>query len=243
MADITLYQFPPVPDCESASPFCVKVQRILNYKGLPYRCENLQRPPSRSLSATGKLPVLSYNGKLIPDSSDIARFIESEHPRPVLIPDDAALQARCKLLEDWADEALYWYVVHARWVIDDNRRRTVQAFFASLPSPLRLVVASIIRRKILTALRSQGIGRKTREVIFQELRERLGHIETLVPDHAFIVGENLTLADIAVFAQVDGLLTSLTPETKTEVESRPCLLAWYRRVDDLTRNPKTSPNR
>jgi glutathione S-transferase len=235
MADITLYQFPAVPGCESASPFCVKVRRILNFKRLPYRSENLYRPPSRKLSATGKLPVLRYDGELITDSSDIARFVESKHPTPALLPHDAGLQARCKIFEDWADEALYWYVVYARWGIDENRRRTIGAFFSQMPSVLRIVVAGIIRRQIVASMRAQGIGRKTRETVIQELGEHLDQIETLVTEQPFILGEAFTHADIAVFAQVDGLLTPLTPDTRKEVESRDHLMAWYQRVDELTR--------
>jgi glutathione S-transferase len=235
MADITLYQFPAVPGSESASPFCVKVRRILNFKRLPYRTEDLHRPPSRSLSATGKLPVLCYDGQLITDSSNIARFIESKHPMPALLPHASGLRARCKIVEDWADEALYWYVVYSRWSIDENRRRTVRAFFSRMPAALRLVIAAMIRRQIFAAMRGQGIGRKSRETVFHEFGEHLDQLDTLATEQPFIVGDALTLADIAVFAQLDGLLTPLTPDTREEVESRDHLMAWYRRVDDLTR--------
>ena len=100
---------------------------------------------------------------------------------------------------------------------------------------MRVVVASIIRRQIFAAMRGQGIGRKRRETVFREIGEHLGQIETLVAQHPFILGDALTLADIAVFAQIDGLLTPLTPDTKKEGELRDRLMAWYHRVEKLTR--------
>ncbi len=101
------------PWCFSGTPFAIKLQRVLQYKKLPFevvevgwleRAEVLPR-----LSASNKLPVLDYDGERIEDSSDIARFIEERHPDPPLVPSEAMARARCHFIEEWADDVLYWY--------------------------------------------------------------------------------------------------------------------------------------
>ena len=83
-------------------------------------------------------------------------------------------------------------------------------------------------------LHAQGIGRKPAETVFKELDEHLSHIESLVTGRPFILGDKLTLADVAIFSQINGLLTPLTPDTKKAVESRAGLMKWYRSVDGAT---------
>ena len=118
MPNITLIIQPPfqVPGralCFSGSPFAIKVQRVLQYKRLPFEVEEVgwleraQRLPA--LAASRKLPVLRYDGEQIEDSTVIAHELEARHARPALIPADPLLAARCHFLEEWADEALYWY--------------------------------------------------------------------------------------------------------------------------------------
>ena len=102
MPEIKLYQFGPVPGRESASPFCVKVHYALRYKRLPFEVVNLATPgQSKKLNSRGKLPVLTYDGKPIGDSTDIIRFIEEHHPEPRLYPQDPRARANALLLEDW----------------------------------------------------------------------------------------------------------------------------------------------
>jgi hypothetical protein len=59
MAEIKLYQFGPIADRESASPFCVKLHYALRYKRLPFETVNLASPTQvKKYNPRGKLPVL-----------------------------------------------------------------------------------------------------------------------------------------------------------------------------------------
>ena len=98
MAEIKLYQFGPIADRESASPFYVKLHYPLRYKGLPFEAVNLASPTQvKKYNPRGKLPVLGYDGTLILDSRDVVHYIEQRHPEPRLCPENNgnALKRSC----------------------------------------------------------------------------------------------------------------------------------------------------
>ena len=95
------------------SPFCAKARMCLQVKGIPYRRITLTVGKLRELrqvNPLGKVPVLLDRGRPVADSSTIARHLEAQHPEPPLLPADPAARAYASLLEDWADESLYFVV-------------------------------------------------------------------------------------------------------------------------------------
>ena len=81
---ITLHQF-------QISPFCDKVRRILHWKRLDYRIQEV--PLARALSVRrinpiGKLPCLEHDGRFVADSTDIAYYLEEKFPEPPILPKD-----------------------------------------------------------------------------------------------------------------------------------------------------------
>src|SRR5690349_16689580 len=97
----------------SDSPFCIKARICLQLKGVPYRRVTVtaaRRGELRGLNPLGQVPVLVDGDAIVPDSTAIARHLETKHPQPALLPADAASRAYCALVEDWADESLYWVI-------------------------------------------------------------------------------------------------------------------------------------
>ena len=119
---LTLYQF-------EISPFCDKIRRILNVKHVPYAIEEV--PPTKTLSVVrklnpaGKLPFLVADGTVVADSTDIAYWLEARYPEPRLVPEDPRERGLCHVLEDWADESLYFYEMRLRFTLPHNARRFI----------------------------------------------------------------------------------------------------------------------
>ena len=66
MGKIVFYDWPH-------SPFCMKVQAILDYKHLKYECVNpLSARGTLNRRGTGKVPAIDIDGHFITDSTDIA---------------------------------------------------------------------------------------------------------------------------------------------------------------------------
>jgi glutathione S-transferase len=230
MAEIKLYQFGPVTGRESASPFCVKLHYALRYKRLPFEAVNLTTPTQvKKYNSRGKLPVLSYDGTLIPDSTDAVRYLEQRHPEPRLYPVDERERAQAMLLEDWADESLYWHVVYENWLIDDQFEKFAGEVLSGIPALLRPLVKIIARRGTRANLTGQGLGRVTPEQHRKILWDSMDWVNNIA-DGSFLCAKELSVADVAVAAQVTCLVSPLAPIAAAEARKRSRLMAWYDRV-------------
>jgi glutathione S-transferase len=96
------------PQC----PFGQKVRIVLAEKDLSYemafvdlRKGEQKRPEFLRLNPFGKVPVLVDEEVVVYDSTIINEYLEDEYPHPPLLPQDSAMRARARLLEDYADLA------------------------------------------------------------------------------------------------------------------------------------------
>jgi glutathione S-transferase len=230
MAKIQVYQFGPFANQESASPFCVKVHYAIRYKRVTFDAVNITSPLDlRRLNARGKLPVMVYDGVSVADSTDIIRYLEARHPEPRLYPQDPRARVTALLMEDWADESLYWHVVYERWQVADQFARFAEIVFSPAPAALRPVIKLLVGRQIRGQLRGQGLGRLS----LAEQREKLGlALDWLdsMTDGQFLCGEELSVADIAVAAEVAALDTPITPVAQAAVHQRAKLMGWLERT-------------
>lgn len=80
---LRLYEF-------AASPFCAKVRKILDYKGLDYEAVEVDYLERKELLvASGQLmvPAVTFNtGDTLSDSDTIALALEERHPEPTIFP-------------------------------------------------------------------------------------------------------------------------------------------------------------
>jgi glutathione S-transferase len=230
MADIKLYQFGPVTGRESGSPFCVKMHYALRYKRLPFEAVNLGNPSQvKKYNPRGKLPVLGYDGKLIPDSTDAVRYVEERNPEPRLYPTDERERAHALMMEDWADESLYWHIVYENWLIDDQFDKFAAEVLTSIPAPLRPLVKIIARRGSRANLVGQGLGRLKPEEHRKMLWDSLDWLNSIA-DGGFLCSKDPSIADVAVAAQITCLDSKMTPLAAAEVKKRSRLMSWYDRA-------------
>jgi glutathione S-transferase len=226
---ITLYQF-------EVSPFCDKVRRFLNVKRVPYRIEEV--PPSKALSVVrklnpaGKLPCLTDDGRFVADSTDIAYYLEERHPEPRLIPDEPRARALCHVLEDWADESLYFYELRLRFTLPHNARRFIPMLVKYESALVRRVAPLAIPALMRRTAAGQGVGRKPLEVLLRDVERHVDAVAGLLGDGPWLLGERLTLADLSVFAQLSCI--AATDEGTGLVAARPSVRAWLERVERET---------
>lgn len=225
-----LYQF-------EISPFCDKVRRALRYKGLPFEVEEvpLTQAPIRlrRLNPAGKVPVLEHDGRLVTDSSDIVLYLEDRFAEPPLLPDDPEQRARCHVLEDWADESLYFYEMRLRFTFPHNAERWIPELLRHDTAPMRAIGKRVVPRVITRQLAAQGLGRRSSAQVLAELQRHLDAVDGWLGDDEWLVGGALTLADLALFAQLHCIRGA--EEGARMIEARPRVDAWMERVDRATR--------
>ncbi|HEX6131885.1 MAG TPA: glutathione S-transferase family protein, partial [Actinomycetota bacterium] len=174
------------------SPFVEKVARALALKGLAYALAEPRSPRdfARWNPQTGKMPVLDLGGERVWDSTRILARLDRLRPDPPLYDADPAVAARQRFLEDWSDEALYWYVMGLRWN-DANAAASAAQVAATLPVPalVRAAVQPLLRRQIGGQARAQGLQRLPLAILLEELGRRFDELTVWLGDRPFLFSD------------------------------------------------------
>ncbi|MEZ5446006.1 MAG: glutathione S-transferase family protein [Gammaproteobacteria bacterium] len=224
---ITLHQFPSAFGVPNLSPFCMKVETYLRMAGLPYRSvnANLRRAPK------GKAPWIEDDGKVIADSGFILDYLKSKYgdtlDAALTVEQRAASVALTRLME----EHLYWAVLYARWMEEENWRRLRPVFFGSLPAPLRWFVPGLVRAALRRELRGHGIGRHRPEEIHALGCSDISALADFLGGKPYFIGEAPTSVDASAYAFLANVLwVPLNPPLQAHAMGRPSLLAYCERM-------------
>jgi glutathione S-transferase len=234
---LTLLDFPPSP-CEgwdSLSPFVLKVVRALRFAKLSFAHEHLPLTSLPFKTPRGQLPVLHIDDEVVADSSAILARIDGELAPGAfstrLGPRD---RAEAWLWEEFADSALYPYALAARWADDANWVHYKPAMFGAVPVALRGALAAFVRHDIKRNLVARDFTRAGLADCYARLSTVLDGLEARAPAHDFWLGEVVSVADLALFAQLHTLRAPFTPAVAAQLAERRALSAYLDRVDAAT---------
>lgn len=226
---ITLYEF-------DISPFCDKVRRILNLKRTPYRRREVKIAEvgrlKKTVSPTGKYPALEIAGRRIVDSTDIALEIEALFPDPAIYPADPRRRALAHMIEDWADESLYFYEMTMRFTWPENAKRFIPSLLKAEGAFLKAVGPRLVPGALGRIVKAQGVGRKTKGQILAEVERHTEAVSAWLGEDAWLAGGALSIADIAVFVQLACIRQ--TPEGAAIIGRFPAVEDWMARTDKAT---------
>jgi glutathione S-transferase len=221
---ITLYSFGPYFGLPDASPFVIKAMLLLKFAGLPFEVN--RRGYTRA--PKGKLPYIDDDGTIVPDSTFIRFHIEKKYGFDF----DAGLEPEQKAaawaIEKMCEEHLYWSVVATRWCDDENFAKGPAQFFESVPTPLRLIVQTLIRRRVKGRLQAQGFGRHTPAEQDTLAIADVDALSALLGDKVYLMGERPCGADATVFGFVASILSPVFASKVRRVAERHQNLTDYR---------------
>src|SRR5919202_1365007 len=178
---LELYQF-------ELSQYSEKVRLILDYKGLAYR--KIEVTPGVGqlevfqLSGQRKLPVLKDGDTVISDSTAIAMYLERKYPDRPLIPTDPKERGLCFRIEEWADESIG---VKSRKVLYGAMSQSPTFRTSVLPNTTPDFLKSLVGA-VPDAVKD------ARDALKQDLES----LSLLLLDSPYLVGNQPTLADLAV---------------------------------------------
>jgi glutathione S-transferase len=219
------------------SPFVEKVIRGVQRKGLTYELIEPKSPTDLEKwnPQTGKMPVVDVDGERLFDSTFILRRLDELVPHPPLVSDDPVIAAHQRQLEDWADEALYWYAMGLRWT-PKNAAANAGRMLGSMkvPALLQPLLAPFVRRRIGGQIHAQGTGRLSEGVLAREFGEKLDDLLRMLGDRPFLHSDQPSVADLAVYGQLKTADDELSPETRDAIRRRPLLIEYMKRVEQRT---------
>ncbi|MDF1662107.1 MAG: glutathione S-transferase family protein [Planctomycetota bacterium] len=229
MAKIQVIQYPGLIKGATISPPCWKAQLTLRFKGLDYEVIDVILPAQiKKHNPRGRVPAIKDGGEIIVDSSDIITYLDKKYPEPPLDSKDPKERAMIRVLEDWADENLYFYAVYLRWLVPANFKRLKTCFFNEHYPPLvKIVAPAIARKEVGGRARTQGVALKGEAVVRKELYECFEAIDAMLEGQDYLVGSALSRADISVFAIIDQLSEErLTPDVRKEIDKFQNISQW-----------------
>lgn len=158
----------------------------------------MSSPKVRALHPLGKIPVLEDGALAIPDSSVIIAYLERVYPERPLYPDGAASYARALWLEEYADTRL------REATLPYFSEQVVKPLFQGKPADAAALAAAAGPRD-----------------------EAFAYLEKTLPASGFAVGDTLSVADVAIGAQ---LITFSQGAGEPDVARWPRLATYLRQL-------------
>lgn len=234
---LTLCDFPGktgVASWSSFSPFILQVDRALRLAGLEYERHHVDMLKLKQLNPLGQLPVLIIGNEKVADSTHILQRIESMVPGSLTGGLDSRGVAEAWLWEEFADTALYPYVLATRWADDRGWPVPRDSFFKTVPALLRPIIAPMVRRSTIKKLVERDFLRGGLDACYVRMRRVLDQLETRAPEAGFWLGERVSVGDLGLFAHLHSMRLPLTPFQVEELQKRPRLWRYLDRVDAAT---------
>ena len=167
------------------------------------------RSPVEQVSGQRLVPVLEDDGRVIPDSTAILAYLEERYPDPPLYPRDEARRAEIELYIDWFNR-----------VVKRPPNEIEAELLSEHPDDERIATSAAA------------------------MRANLDRHEALLAGRDFLFGDSFSAADCAAFPflkyalicdREDDELFHRILDDYQNVELRPRLAAWIKRVNDRPR--------
>ena len=213
---LRLYQF-------VTSPFCAKVRKILDYKGVDYELAEVDYLDRRELlSASGQImvPALTLeNGETITDSDRIAHRLEEAYPEPAIFPHEwrGIHLALARYFETELEDALF------RAAVPDEL-----AYFRR-QGPEREAFWRLIRERRYGAGFCDQMVRE-HPANLERVEAVLAQLDESLDGRAFLLGR-IGYGDFALYGQLTYL--AFTGELKLPAKLAN-LCAFYERMDRIS---------
>jgi glutathione S-transferase len=190
----------------SLSPYARKVLAFAGEKGIELELRPTGSAPGQpsedfiAASPFRKMPAFRDGDYTLADSSAIVHYLEAKYPDPPLIPADPKLRGKAIWYEEFADTIL---------VTCGSK-----IFFNRIVAP--------------RFLGKPGDEDAAREAELNDLPPILGYLEKVAPDAGgYLVGDQLTLADIAVASPFANFRHT---QTRVDTERYPRTVAYVERI-------------
>jgi len=227
---IELHQFPGRWGISSISPFCLKLETWMHMIELDFK---VVVGRSTKANPKGKMPFIIHDGKMVADSGLIVSYLKETFNVKL----DDALSKEQKAVGTavtvMIEEHLYWAMVYSRWVDATYQQQFRTEVFSALPPVVRSLVPRMLSRNVAKTLHCQGIGRHTRDEIYQLAIQDLEMLTVLLADQTYFFGKEPTSLDATVFGF---LANALRPPMETPIKqyiaSKQNLVAFVDRVQN-----------
>jgi glutathione S-transferase len=181
----------------------MKVETYLRMAGLAYETVNDASPLK---APKKKLPYIDDNGKIFADSGFILEYLKQTYGDTLDAERTRADSAAAHALRRLFEESLYWVTLYSRWMEEPTWSAVRKQFFDSMPPVIKQIIPAMIRRSVRKALYLQGMGRHSREEIYQIGQADLTAVSSSLGAKAYFMGDAPTSLDAIAYAFLANIL-------------------------------------
>ena len=177
------------------------------------------------------LPYIEDGTRVVADSGFIVKYLKLTYGDTLDENLSDHEKARAHALSRLFEENLYWIVLYCRWIEESIYAETRKVFFSVVPPIMRGFVAGKVRKGIRRALVAQGMGRHSREEIYEIGKVDLTAVSMWLGDKPFFMGATATSVDSSAYSFLANILI---PPLKSPLQdhgmSLPNLSAYCERM-------------
>jgi glutathione S-transferase len=208
-----------------------KVRFVLAEKGLEWEDRRLDSSRSENLSdwylklnENGVVPTLKHGSKIIIDSSVITEYLDEVFPVVRLSPADAYTRARMRAWRQFIDE------VPTAAIRVPSYNRYIRHKWKAMPQEQfdALVEKRTVRKHFYRNMGRDGSDSEVERQSIERLGETVARMERALAPGPWMVGEQFTLADIALIPTIVRMSDIGLAELWAD---RPRVADWLERVE------------
>lgn len=196
----------------------------------------------KKVNPNGQVPVIVHDGRVINESTVINEYLDATFDGPALRPAEEYGRAMMRIWTKFVDEYFCPALSYLAWnwmikgMVADLTEEEFEAKLAKIPLKEQQDKWRITAR--------EGYPQERLDEWRRQVNSSVTRIETALADgRAWLLGDQFTLADIAVFAMAQpmpGFYRDILNDTHT-----PHLLAWHARMSERegTRAALAMPNK
>lgn len=208
------------------APFTEKCRRALLLKDVAFSLREPQGPEDyqRWSPKTGMLPVMTIDGELVTDSTDILLRLDELYPDPPLLSPDPVIAEQQRSLEDWADESFLWY-----W----NQWSRIRPDPSAENGDADRSTGGALRR-FRAWLAAGGTWERPLTGILRGVNDRMTDLVNFLGSRRYFYAEQISMADLAVYAMLKTMEYDAIPGTAQLLSQHPNLNEFIGRVEGET---------
>ena len=199
---IELHQFRPVLGIPNASPFCMKAETYLLYRGIPYKSV----PSSPRKSPSRLVPFIVDGAKTVTDTEAIMDYFEAGQPQPL----DAGLSPRqraaAQMIRQLVEQDLFWQITYMRWGDPAGWALFGPILKAHIPRSMRGPAVYMIRRHLLSQMRRRDLRPDDTAAAYAKGKAMLDTLADFLGDNAFSFGDAPGRLDMTLYAFIANIM-------------------------------------
>lgn len=219
---IELHQFRPVLGLPNASPFCMKAETYLLYRGIPYQ----PVPSSPRKSPSRQVPFVVDGARTVTDTEAIMDHFEAGQAQPLDSTLNPRQHAMAGMIRQQVEQDLFWQITYMRWGDPQGWARFAPILKAHLPRAMRGPAIFIIRRHLLRRMRQRGLRPDDPGAAYARGKAQLDSLSDFLGDSGFSYGNTPGRLDMTLYAFIANIM---------DQEHRNPLQDHARNLENLTR--------